>query len=106
MNQIVSKKPFNKRAFISTALFVSGLCLPITGYMNHSLQFDGLTLDRHFWMAAHDVAAILFLVLGILHISYNWKALLHYAKKAKEKFITKEALTAIAFVVIIVGLIS
>ena len=106
MDQIIKKKSFNKRAFISTALFISGLSLPFTGFMNHSLQFDNLSLERHLWMSAHDIAGILFVIFGILHITYNWRALLNYAKKAKAKFISKESLIAIAFVIIIVGLVS
>lgn len=106
MEHIVKKKPFNKRAFISTALFVSGLSLPFTGFMNHSLQFENLSVERHFWMSAHDAAGILFIIFVILHISYNWRSLLNYAKKAKEKFVSKETLTAIAVVIIFVGLIS
>ncbi len=106
MEQVIKKKPFNKRAFISTALFASGLMLPFSGFMNHSLQFDTLTPERHFWMSAHDIAGMLFVIFAILHISYNWRALLNYAKKAKDKFISKETLTAIALVIIVVGLIS
>lgn len=106
MKQDAKKKPFNKRAFISTALFVSGLSLPFTGFMNHYFQFDKLTLDRHFWMSAHDIAGILFIIFAILHISFNWRVLINYTKKAQEMFISKEALTAIVFVIIIVGLIS
>jgi succinate dehydrogenase/fumarate reductase cytochrome b subunit len=106
MKQGTKNKPFNKRAFISTALFVSGLGLPLTGFMNHYLQFEKLTLARHFWMSAHDIAGILFMLFAILHISYNWRVLMNYAKKAQAMFFSKEALTAIAFVVIIVGLVS
>jgi hypothetical protein len=106
MNQDTKKKPFNKRAFITTTLFVSGLSLPFTGFMNHYFQFDKLNLERHFWMSAHDIAGILFVIFSILHISYNWRILMNYARKAKEMFISKEALTAIAFVIIIVGLVS
>jgi len=106
MKQDTKKKPFNKRAFISTALFVSGLSLPFTGLMNHYLQLEKLTLERHFWMSAHDIAGILFVIFVILHISLNWRVLMNYAKKAQEMFISKEALTAIAFVIIIVGLVS
>lgn len=101
-----TKKPFNKRAFISTALFVSGLSLPLSGFMNHYYQFESLTLARHFWMSVHDVASILFVLFSILHISFNWKALMSYAKKAKEIYISKEALTAIVLVVMIIGIIS
>ena len=106
MKQDTKKKQFNKRAFISTALFVSGLSLPFTGFMNHYFQFDRLTLERHFWMSAHDITGILFVILSILHISYNWRVLMNYAKKLKGMFISKEALTAILFVILIVGLVS
>ena len=106
MKQDTKTKPFNKRAFISTALFVSGLILPFSGFMNHYLQFEKLTLERHFWMSAHDIAGILFIIFAILHISFNWRVLMNYAKKAQEMFISKEALTAVAFVIIIVGLVS
>lgn len=106
MKQDPKKKPFNKRAFISTALFVSGFSLPFTGFMNHYLQFEKLTLERHFWMSAHDIAGILFMIFTILHISLNWRVFVSYVKKAQKMFISKEALTAIAFVIIIVGLVS
>lgn len=106
MEQDVKKKQFNKRAFISTALLVSGLSLPLSGFMNHYLQFDNLSAERHFWMSAHDISGILFVLFSILHISNNWKVLLSYAKKAKEVYLSKEALTAIVFVVLIVGIVS
>lgn len=106
MEQDVKKKPFNKRAFISIAMFLSGLCLPFSGIMNHNLQFEQLTVERQFWMSVHNTAAILFVIFAILHISYNWRLLINYTKKVKEMFISKEALTAIVLVIVIVGLIS
>ncbi|KAF5043015.1 hypothetical protein DSECCO2_506690 [anaerobic digester metagenome] len=54
---------FNKRAFASTGLFISGLGLPITGLLNHFLAFDTLTVERHAWMSAHNVLGLLFLDL-------------------------------------------
>jgi hypothetical protein len=101
-----SRQPFNKRALISTALFTSGLLLPFSGIMNHLLQFEGLTIQRHFWMSVHDISGILFVIFSILHISYNWRALINYVKKVKDVFISKEALIAIILVILIVGLIS
>jgi len=106
MSQNVIQKPFNKRAFISTALFFSGLFLPISGLMNHILQFEGLTVARHFWMSVHDISGILFVIFSILHISYNWKALINYLKRVKDIYISKEALFAIILVILIVALIS
>ena len=76
MTDNVIKKSFNKRAFISTALLTSGLFLPFSGLMIHILQFEKLTLQGHFWMSVHDISGILFVMFSILHISYNWKALI------------------------------
>jgi len=106
MEQNVKKKPFNKRAFISIALFVSGLSLPFSGLMNHKLQFEQLTVERHFWMSVHNSTAILFTILAFIHVSYNWPVLINYMKKAKVIFIRKETLTAIALVIVILGLIT
>jgi hypothetical protein len=106
MSQKIIQKPFNKRAFISTALFTSGLFLPISGFMNHLLQFEGLTVPRHFWMSVHDISGILFVLFSVLHISFNWRALINYIKKVKDTYISKEALLAIILTVLIVGIFS
>ncbi len=105
MEIVAKKKQFNKRAFISTTMFISGLFLPFTGFMNHTYQLE-LTQARHFWMSVHNVSGVLFIIFLILHLVYNWKTLLNYIRKAKERFLRKEALTAILLVIIIVGLIS
>lgn len=44
MDQTIKTKRFSKRAFISTAMFISGLILPFSGLMNHNLQFEKLTI--------------------------------------------------------------
>ncbi len=106
MNRHAIRKPFNKRAFISTALLTSGLLLPFSGLMNHLLQVEEITTARHFWMSVHDISGILFVLLCILHISLNWKALVNYMKKAREVFLSREAWFAIILVIILVGLIS
>jgi hypothetical protein len=106
MEQDVKKKPFNKRAFISFVMFLSGLCLPVSGLMNHRLQLEPLTGERHFWMVVHNIAAFLFVILAIIHISYNWRVLMNYIKNTKRGRISKEAIAAIALVIILVGLIS
>ena len=106
MKITTQKKPFNKRAFTSIAMIVSLMALPISGIINHQLQFEPLTLARHFWMSVHDVSAILLVVFAVFHIFYNWRVLLHYAQKAKETVISKEAIMAFVLVFLIVGLIS
>jgi hypothetical protein len=99
-------KKFNKRAFVSVAMFVSLLLLPFSGIMNHNLQFEALTTERHFWMSVHNISAIIFAVFAILHISYNMKSLKNYISKLKGIIISKEALTATAFVILITGLFA
>ena len=106
MNPNVIKRPFNKRAFISTALFTSGLCLPISGFMIHINQIEELTVARHFWMSLHDVSGILFLIFSIIHIAINWRSLNNYVRRAKDVLISKESLIAITLVIIIVGIVS
>lgn len=106
MEQELKKKTFNRRAFVSVAMFLSGLCLPVSGIMNHKLQFDPLTTERHFWMSVHNSAAILFAVFAIIHISYNRRVLIHYTKRVKEISLSKEAISAFVLVIIVVGLIS
>jgi hypothetical protein len=97
---------FNKRAFYSTGMLLSGLFLPVSGIINHYTGFDGLTTERHFWMSVHNISALLFVVFAILHIRLNWKALSGYLNKAKSVVISKEAIYAAMFVIFLVGLFS
>ena len=100
------KKSFNTRAFVSVAMFTSLLALPLSGYMNHILQFETLTTSRHFWMSVHDVAAILFAAFSIIHIILNRRALMGYVRKIKHISVSREAVLAIILVVFIVGFIT
>ena len=106
MESDTKKKPFNKRAFITIAMFLSGLSLPFSGLRNHKLQFEQFTVERHFWMSVHNTAAILFTIFAIIHIAYNRRILISCTKKIKKLFVSKEALAAITLVILIVGLIS
>jgi hypothetical protein len=106
MDAIVEKKSFNKRAFTSIALFLSGLILPISGIMNHELGFDSLTQARHFWMSVHNMSGILFTIFAITHITLNWRSLVHYTTKAKGVVMSKEAVTAFFLIVCVIGLFA
>lgn len=106
MEKELGKKGFNSRAFVSVAMFLSGLCLPISGIMNHRLQFEILSAERHFWMSVHNMAALLFSIFAILHIIKNWRVLVHYAQKARNLSVSKEAVSAFVLVIAIVGLFS
>ena len=100
------KKPFNRRAFTSMAMFLSGVLLFISGIINHRLAFSGLNQEYHFWMSAHNISAFIFCICAITHIVYNWRAFMHYIINVKSQKISKEALYAIILVLGIIGLFS
>jgi len=102
----IEKKPFNRRAFTSVAMFLSGTILPISGIMNHKLAFLHVTQEYHFWRSVHNISAVLFCACAISHITYNWWALRQYIIKVKNQKINKEALYAIILVLGVVGLFS
>jgi hypothetical protein len=102
----MEKKKFSKRSFISTSVFITFVILALSGLVNHKLQFDNFSVERHFWMAVHDSAAFLFTVSAILHIYFNWKIFTAYVWKVKEKLISKEVIIALICVVFFIGIIS
>ncbi len=106
MDTTVEKKPFNRRAFVSLILIASGSILPVSGIMNHQLQFDTLTQARHVWMSIHNMAATIFMLSAITHVSLNWRPLVHYAKKAKGILLSKEAVAAFILVFGIMSLFA
>ena len=104
MDQLPTNKPFNKRAFSSIVLLLSGFTLPVSGLMCHLLQNEELIGARHYWMSVHNGAGILFVMMAILHVSLNWRSLRNYMKKSKEFKISKEAIFALLLFLIIIGL--
>lgn len=99
-------KPFNKRAFTSVAMFLSGILLPISGIANHKLAFSGMSRQYHFWMSVHNISALIFCICAMTHIMYNWRALLYYINRLKNQRMSKEAWYAIIVVLGAVGLFS
>lgn len=97
------KKSFNKRAFISSSLFISGLLLPL-GWLIHFMDTENYTKEKHFWMSVHNAASTLFAIFLVIHLVYNWKAMKAYITKSKSRIVSKETLFAIILVVFIVGL--
>ncbi len=106
MDNKVEKRPFNLRAFTSIALLISVSLLPVSGIMNHQLQFDLLTPARHFWMSVHNMSATLFVAFAVIHVSLNWRALTHYAMKVKGVMLSREALVAFVVIICVVGVFA
>lgn len=99
-------KKFNKRAFVSVGMLAAGISLPISGLMNHLHGFETLTSARHFWMSIHNMSAFLFTIFAVIHASLNWRSITNYFTKIKGDIISKEAIMAIALVLIIIILFS
>ncbi len=97
------KKSFNKRAFISSCLLISGLLLPL-GWLIHFTDIYNTTKENHFWMSVHNATTTLFVVFLVIHLIYNWKVMKMYITKSKTKIVSKETIFAIILIVLIVGL--
>ncbi len=106
METVTKKRLFSKKAFVSTAMFFSFLFLPFSGIMNHQLQFEALSRERHLWMSIHNMAAVLFVIFSLLHIIYNWRAFTAHIRNAATKVIRKETLIAIIVVCGVIGLFA
>ncbi|MDR2540771.1 MAG: hypothetical protein LBD11_03110 [Candidatus Peribacteria bacterium] len=66
-----------KRAIVSIVLFVSFLLLPITAIMD--LFFESYVGEVG--KIIHTIAGIVFTLMAIFHIAFNWKTLKSYMKK-------------------------
>lgn len=94
----VARKPFSYRAFWSLLAGIALVGLPWTGIENHLHQFDGLTAERHAWMAAHNALALVFVVAVTAHAVLNWRPLLRYARGITGRILpaSREVLVALA----------
>ena len=93
-----TRSPFNARAFWSVLAAFTVAGLPWTGIENHLHQSEPLTLERHAWMAAHNVLATLFVVAVAAHVVLNWRPLVRHLRSLPARLVplSREALTALA----------
>lgn len=99
-------RPFKRRAFASTAMVITGVALPLSGYANHVLQFEGMTVARHAWMSAHTTLGVLFTGFAAWHVALNWRPLLAQLRSAggANPVVRREALLAFGLVAITTAL--
>jgi hypothetical protein len=74
--------------------------LPVSGFMNHQLQFSPMTLERHWGMGVHNTAGILFVVFLLVHMGLNRRALWNYISTKRRNIVNRELLAAIALVAV------
>jgi len=81
---------FKFRGFYSLLLFfsfiislISGIVLyfPPQGKIAHWTHWTFWSLDKEMWGALHINSSLIFFIIAILHLYYNWKVLFRYIKK-------------------------
>lgn len=77
--RIVNRKSFSKRMVVSISLLLLFIILPISGKMI-PISEDNVNMSKA-WSIVHNVAGTLFFVIGMFHISYNWKIIKNYLKQ-------------------------
>jgi hypothetical protein len=98
-----TRKPFNQRAFVALVAAGSGVGLPFTGFANHLLQMEPMTLGRHAWMAAHNGLGVTFATFAVWHVILNRRAFLQHVRGAAARWrsVNREVLWATALVAIV-----
>ncbi len=83
------KRPFNWRGFVSVTSGLAFLGMSVTGivlfiippgYIANWGGWQFLTLSKYQWIGLHIWFSLLFLIVALLHIYYNWKCLIGYFK--------------------------
>jgi len=84
------KFKFKFRGFTSLLMFfsflislISGIVLyfPPQGKIAHWTHWTFWGLDKDMWGALHINSSLIFFIIAILHLYYNWKVLFRYIKK-------------------------
>jgi len=107
-----NEKKFRVRTFISFVILWSFIILAPSGVILYvspsgsvarSLSWKFLFFSRDTWRGVHIIFCCLFVVFTILHIYFNWRAVLGYLRKKISRgiFSRKE----LAFSLIIVGIV-
>lgn len=99
------ERRFNHRAFVSMVAAISGIGLPVTGFMNHVYQFAPFTAARHGWMGLHNGLGIFFAVFAIWHVALNRRAFVGYFRNAVRDLPMLRREIALALVIVAVTVI-
>ncbi len=84
---------FKFRGFTSLLMFfsflislISGIVLyfPPQGKIAHWTHWTFWGLDKDMWGALHINSSLIFIIIAVLHLYYNWKVLWRYIKKKAE----------------------
>jgi hypothetical protein len=109
MNDNEKQQRFNARAVTSITTGISFIGLALTGVVlffippGRIINWSGWTymgLSKQQWGGLHIWFAILFIIVGLIHIYFNWNCLLSYFKdKARQHFALRKE-WVVAFVIV------
>ena len=70
-------------------MVVSGFVLFISpfGRLAMMIQWSFLGLDKMQWQALHLIFMLIFTIAGMMHIFYNYKAIMNYLKSRSKKIV-------------------
>jgi hypothetical protein len=107
-NKIVIKKVVSLTlGFSFLVMSVTGLFLYIIpkGRVSHWADWKMLGLNKGQYIDLHITSMVLFMVVGVWHIYYNWKPIVSYLKNSTKKvtFFKKEFLIALVLNILFVG---
>ncbi len=91
------KRSFNTRAFVALTTALTGLGLPVTGYIHHLHRMDLMAAPAHvWWMTPHSILGVFFSVFVIWHAILNGVTLSRHTKTVAQGFpyIRREAILA------------
>jgi len=71
----MTKKTFNKRKIVSLILLATLIMMPTSAFIVHVTHG---TATSHTWLHLHTIFGVLFVVVGIYHVIYNWRTLKSY----------------------------
>ncbi|KAA6312122.1 hypothetical protein EZS27_036890 [termite gut metagenome] len=75
----------NKRAIVSVGLFIIFVVLILSALMIQITEVNRGSFAHHVWTAIHVLCGLLFTILVILHIVFNWHTLKSYLKWMNSK---------------------
>lgn len=87
-------KGINKKAFVSSGLFITGVGILISGIISQLLLLEPTSVPKQFWMSVNSVLGVLFMFFSIFHLSYNKKTLTRLKEFLVAKFFSKELILA------------
>jgi len=101
INIMETTKGINKKAFVSSGLFISGIGILFSGIISQLLLLESTSAPKQFWMSVNSILGVLFLFFSIFHLSYNKKTLIRFKEFLASKFLSKELILATILICIL-----